>query len=191
MKCMERLHRESGGDIMVKTTDKTGTSNKVTVKHTGADVAKREGSRSLHPFEEMDRLFENMFAGGWLRPLSWNIPAFEDVRMPFGGKIPRVDVVDHSKEIVIRAEIPGVDKKDLDVTMTDTAVIIKGSTKEEKKEEKEEYYRSEISKGSFSRTVVLPENVDAAKAKASFTDGVLELTVPKVEDSKRHSIKVE
>ncbi len=176
---------------MVKTTDKTGKSNEVAVKHTGAEVAKREESRTLHPFEEMDRLFENMFASGWLRPLNWDIPAFEDIRMPFRGKVPRVDVIDRGDEVVVRAEIPGVEKKDLDVTMTDTAVTIKGSTKEEKKEEKEDYYRSEISKGSFSRTVALPDNVDASKAKASFTDGVLELTVPKVKESKRHSITVE
>ncbi len=176
---------------MVKTTDKTGTNNDVTVKHADTDVAKSEESKLMRPFEEMDHLFENLFASGWMRPLNWDIPAFDDFRRPFGGKVPRVDVIDRGKEVVIRAEIPGVDKKDLDVTMTDTAITIKGSSKEEKKEKKEDYYRSEISKGSFSRTVALPDNVDAAKAKASFTDGVLELTVPKVKESKRHNIKVE
>ncbi len=178
---------------MVGTTDKKGTGNEVEVKQSGNDVdaTKTEESRSLHPLEEMDRMFENLFTRGWLRPFRWDMPAFEDFRMPFGGKVPRVDVIDREKEVVIRAEIPGVDKKDIEVTMTDAAVTIKGTTKKEKKEKKEDYFRSEISKGSFSRTVGLPDNVDGAKAKASFTDGVLELTVPKVKGSKRHSIKVE
>ncbi len=178
---------------MVEATDKKGNENEVTVKQSGTDTkpAKNEDSKALHPLEEMDRMFENIMARNWLRPFRWDMPALDDFRMPFGGKVPRVDVIDREKEVVIRAEIPGVDKKDLDVTMTDTAITIKGSTKKEKKEKKEDYYRSEISKGSFSRTVALPDNVDAAKAKANFTDGVLELTVPKLKDSKRHSIKVE
>lgn len=176
---------------MVETTDKKGTDTDVAVKRADTGVARKEESRALHPFDEMDRMFENFFTRGWLRPFHWDLPAFEDFRMPFGGKVPRVDVIDRANEVVVRAEIPGVDKKDLDVTMTDNAVTIKGTTKTEKKEKKEDYYRSEISKGSFSRTVALPDNVDATKAKASFTDGVLEMTVPKLKVSKRHSIKVE
>jgi HSP20 family protein len=182
---------KTGGDIMVKTTDKTGTSDEVTVKHTDTDIAKKDESKLLRPFEEMDRIFENLFARGWMRPSNWDLSALDDIRMPFSGKIPRIDVVDRSKEVVIRAEIPGVDKKDLDVTMTDTAVTVKGSTRIEKKDEREDYYRSEISKGSFSRTVALPDNVDAEKAKASFTDGLLEITVPKLRESVRHNIKVD
>lgn len=176
---------------MIKTTDKTGTGDQVTVKHTDSDLAKKEQSKQLHPFEEMDRMFENLFSRGWLRPFNWDLPTLEDIRMPLGGKMPRVDVIDRSKEVVVRAEIPGVDKKDLDVTMTDTAVTVKGTTKIEQKEQREEFYRSEISKGSFSRTVALPDSVDAAKAKASFTDGVLEITVPKLKESVHHNVKVD
>ena len=169
---------------MVKTTNSTGNKGEVTVKRSGEDVAQTHGSRSLHPFEEMDRMFENLLARGWLRPLHWDIPSFE-------GKVPHVDVIDRKQEVVIRAEVPGVVKKDLDVSMTDTAVTIKGTTSQEKREEKDDYYRSEITKGSFSRTVALPENVDGSKAKATFADGVLELTVPKVKETKRHSIKLD
>ncbi len=176
---------------MVKTTNNTGNKGGVTVRKSGEDIARTQGSRSLHPFEGMDRLFENLLARGWLTPLHWDVPSFEDVLVPFEGKIPRVDVVDHGNEVVVRAEIPGVDKKDLDVYMTDTCVTIKGTTSHEKKEEKDNYYRSEIAKGSFSRTVALPENVDAGKAKANFKDGVLELTVPKIKGSRRHTVKLE
>ncbi len=178
---------------MVEKTDNKDPDNDVTVKKSGTevDVAKKDESRALHPFDEMDRLFENLFARNWLRSFRWDLPALDDVRMPFGGKVPRVDVIDNGKDVVIRAEIPGVNKKDLDITMTDNSVTIKGSTKKEEKEKKDDYFRSEISKGSFSRTVALPDNVDATKAKASFTDGLLELIVPKIKATKRHSIKVE
>ncbi len=182
---------KEGGIIMVKTTNNTGNRGGVPVRKSGEDIARSEGSRSLHPFEEVDRLFENLLARGWLRPLHWDAPSFEGLHAPFEGKVPRVDVIDRKKEVVIRAEIPGVEKRDLDVSMTDTSVTIKGTTSREEKEERDDYYRSEIAKGSFSRTVALPENVDAGNAKADFKDGVLELTVPKVEVSKRHSIKLE
>lgn len=159
-----------------------------------SDVAVKpstKGSGALHPFEEMDRMFENFMARNWLRPSRWDLPTLEGFRMPFEGKVPRVDVIDREKEVVVRAEIPGVDKKDLDVSMTDNTVTIKGTTKHEKEDKGDDYYRSEISKGSFCRTVSLPDNVDSGKTKASFADGVLELTVPKSKESKRHNIKLD
>jgi HSP20 family protein len=70
-------------------------------------------------------------------------------------------------------------------------ITIKGSTRREEKEEKGEYYRCEISRGSFARTVALPDNVDSSKAKATFKDGILELVMPKREQSKRRTIAVE
>lgn len=91
----------------------------------------------------------------------------------------------------MRAEVPGVKKEDLDVSTTDNTVTIKGSTRHEEKEEKGDYYRSEITRGSFSRTVALPSEVDSAKAKARYKDGILELTLPKVNKSKRRTVKVE
>jgi HSP20 family protein len=92
--------------------------------------------------------------------------------------------------VVIKAELPGVEKKDLDVSVTETSVTIKGTTSHEEKEEKGDFYRCEISRGAYARTVGLPSYVDADKAKASFKDGVLELTLPKVEKSKRRSIEI-
>ena len=75
--------------------------------------------------------------------------------------------------------------------MSDNTVTIKGSVKHEEKEEKGDYYRREISEGSYARTVMLPAEVDGSKAKAKFNDGLLELTLPKLEKSKRRSIAVE
>jgi HSP20 family protein len=147
--------------------------------------------RAISPFEEMERLFDNYFSRGWLSPLRREWPSWGEFAAPFEGKLPRIDVVDRDGEVVVKAEVPGVDKKDLDVTVTDNSVTIKGSTSHEEKEEKGDYYRCEMSRGSFSRMVALPAEVDSAKAKSKFKDGVLELTLPKLKKTTRHSIKID
>ena len=147
-------------------------------------------SRALTPFEEMERLFGDVFARGLMRPGHWEWPSWAEGRIPFGGQTPKVDVIDQEAEILVRAEVPGVDKDQLEVTMTDNTITIKGSTSHEEKKEQGDYYRSEITRGAFSRTVALPAAVDGSKAEAKMKDGVLEVTLPKMQKSKRHSIKV-
>jgi HSP20 family protein len=157
------------------------------------EIQKARPARALSPLQEMERMMERMFEGfapAWL-PSRWERPVWRELAAPFEGKMPTVDVVDRESEVVVRAELPGVEKKDLDVTMSDNTVTIKGSVKHEEKEEKGDYYRREISEGSYARTVMLPAEVDGSKAKAQFKDGLLELTLPKVEKSKRRSIAVE
>ena len=148
-------------------------------------------TRALSPFEEMDRLMESFFPRQWLRPFRWEMPSWSELGAPLEMKTPRVDVIDRDNEIVVKAEIPGVKKEDLDVSLTGDTVTIKGRTSHEEKQEKGNYYRCEISRGAFTRTVALPADVDTDKAKAVFNDGILELTIPKVEKSKRKSITVE
>lgn len=157
------------------------------------EIQKARPARALSPLQEMERMMERMFEGftpGWLSS-RWERPVWRELAAPFEGKMPTVDVVDREDEVVVRAELPGVEKKDLDVTMSDNTVTIKGSVKHEEKEEKGDYYRREISEGSYARTVMLPAEVDGSKAKAKFKDGMLELTLPKLEKSKRRSIAVE
>ena len=145
----------------------------------------------MTPFEEMERLFEGILPNDWSRPVQWDWPRLARTRMPFEGKVPSVDVVDRESDILVRAELPGVDKKDLDVTVSDNNVTIKGSTKQEIKQEEGDYYRCEISQGAFARTIALPCAVSSDKGKANFKDGMLELVLPKIEPAKRRSIKVE
>ena len=154
------------------------------------ELLKAQPARALSPFEEMDRLFESFFPRSWLHPLHWPRTGWGELAEPFEGKMPRVDVVDRDNEILVKAEIPGVEKKDLDVSVTENTVSIKGTTSHEEKEEKGDYYRCEISRGAYSRIVPLPADVDADKAKAKFKDGVLELTLPKAKKSTRRSVKV-
>lgn len=155
------------------------------------EVQKAQPTHALSPFDEMERLMESRFPHSWLRPFHWEWPSWAEGSAPFKGKAPSVDVIDRDSEIVVKAELPGVDKKDLDISVTNNTVTIKGSTSHEEKEEKGDYYRCEMSRGEYSRTVALPANVDEGKAKAKFKDGILELTIPKKEKAKRRKIKVD
>jgi HSP20 family protein len=155
------------------------------------DVKKVETTQVLSPFEEMERMFDNYFSRGWMHPFRRDWPSFSRHAQPFEGTTPSVDVIERDDAVVVKAELPGVDKKDIDVSVTSNTVTIKGSTSHEEKEEKGNYYRCEISGGSYSRTLSLPADVDESKAKAKLKDGILELTLPKVTKSKRKSIKVE
>ena len=158
-----------------------------------SDISPKESKDNAHavsPFEEMDRVVENFFSRGWMPPLRW--PQLRDWETPFERKLlPRVDIIDREHELLLRAQIPGVNKDDLDVTVTDNSVTIKGSTSHEEKEEKGDYYRRECSHGSFTRTVGLPDNVDTGKVRATFKNGMLELTIPKTEKSERRSITID
>ena len=160
-------------------------------KVTSITPKKATPARPLSPFEEMERRFEDFFSQGWLRPSRWDMPSWMEKMPHFEDKMPKVDIIDRDSEVQVRAEIPGVDKKDLEVTTTENSVTIKGSTRHEEKEEEEDYYRCEISQGSFSRTVMLPCEVNNDKAKATFKDGMLELVMPKIEQSKRRTVTVE
>lgn len=154
------------------------------------ELQKTQPARALSPFEEMDRMFDHYFRRSWMRPWRFEWPSFPELALP-EMKLPKVDVVDREAEVVVKAEVPGVEKKDIDISVGEDSVTIKGSTSHEEKEEKGDYYRREISRGAFLRTVALPATVDGAKAKASFKDGMLELTIPKTEKAKRHSVKID
>ena len=157
----------------------------------GKEIQKATPMRMLSPFEEMDKLFDSFFQRGWMSPFSMNRPLLSGLEMPFEGKMPSVDIIDHDEDIMVRAEVPGVDKKDLDISVTENTVTIKGKSSHEEKEEKGNYYRCEISRGAFARTVSLPSDVDTENTKATFKDGVLELTMPKLKKSKRQTINIE
>jgi HSP20 family protein len=157
----------------------TNTTN----KDKSNKMAKKAGPVMLSPFEEMEREFEAMFNRRGLFPFR--------MRSAVEGKMPSVDMIDQKDNILIKAELPGVDKKDLDISVTNKTVTIKGKTSSDKKEEKGNYYRREISSGSYERVLTIPANVDSSKAKAKFRDGMLELTLPKTEKTQSKKISVE
>jgi HSP20 family protein len=156
----------------------------------GKDIEVSKGKLERLPrpsaFTDIDRLFDDFIGRRWLRPFAWPRPLAE---MP--EFVPSVDVIDREDEVLVRAEVPGYKKEDIEISVSDSMLTIKGETKTEEKEEKGDYYRCEISHGSFTRMVELPSKVDDSKAKAAIKDGVLELTLPKVEKSKRRTIAIE
>jgi HSP20 family protein len=154
-------------------------------------LASGDISRALNPFEEMERMFERLLGRSWLRPFGWENPLWTEMAKNMEVRVPSVDVIDREQEIVVRAEIPGVEKENLEVSLSDDRLSITGSTRQEK-EEKEagQYTHREMSRGSFTRVITLPASVDGEQAKASFKDGVLEMTLPKLKPSKRLRINV-
>ena len=151
-------------------------------------VKKTEPARALSPFEEMERRFEDLVR----RPFSLLEPSWwPRLRMPEMEEVaPKVDIFEEGDNFVVKAEIPGMKKEEIEVNLTDDMVIISGEKKKEEKVEKKDYYRLERSFGSFSRSFRLPKAVQNDKAKAVFKDGVLELKVPKTEEAKKKEKKV-
>jgi HSP20 family protein len=139
--------------------------------------------RAVGPFGEIDRLFEEFLGRRLPRAFGWEREGMAE----FG---PNVDVIDRDEEVLVRAELPGYKKEDIEVSVSGSMLTLKGETRSEEKEEKGNYYRCEISRGAFSRTLELPADVDESKARASMKDGMLELTLPKLEKAKRHTITI-
>jgi len=165
-------------------------NDKTKAERKSSESKKSKSLQSAASFDNIDRLFDEFLSRNWLSPIHFNLPNKRLLRAGLSTKLPNVDIIDRGKEVLVRAEIPGFDKKDLKVSMTNTTVTIKGETSKEEREEKGDYYRREISKGSFSRVVSLPCEVVCEKAKSSFANGVLELTAPKAKAEKQHDIKI-
>ena len=105
--------------------------------------------------------------------------------------MPRVDVKETEEAVEVEAELPGIDAKNVDVTLHDHCLRITGEKKQEKEEKDENGYRvTERSYGRFERHIALPENVDEEKIGADYKDGVLHITVPKTEVAKPKKIEV-
>ena len=103
---------------------------------------------------------------------------------------PVVDVYETDQELVVKAELPGVKKENVEVTIRDNALHIRGEKKEEKEEKTETYHRVERVYGKFERVRPLPTDVKVEAAKAEFKDGVLEIRIPKAESSKEKKIEI-
>jgi HSP20 family protein len=144
-----------------------------------------------HPYSsfqrEMNRLFDNFFSGS---NLSLWAPFEREAAQVF---TPHVDVSETDGEIKVSAELPGMDEKDIDVSLTRDTLTIKGEKKEEKEEKGKDYYRMERSYGSFTRSIPLPVEVNTDKVEATFNKGVLCVTLPKtataIEKTKKIAVR--
>ncbi len=146
---------------------------------------------NMSSLDDMDKLFDQFLSNRWMKPFSWQWPEFSEFAKKSELRVPDCDVIEIDNELVVKAELPGIDKKDIDISVTENTITIRGKTNKEEKEEKGDYHRCEISSASFSRMITLPSEVDVEGTKAKMTNGVLEITLPKVETKKRHSVEVE
>ncbi len=129
--------------------------------------------------DEMDRLYERLF--DWM-PFR---------RFPIEGEwVPSVDVSETAKNIVVSAEIPGMDAKDIDVSLDGNVLTLRGERKQQKEEKEENFHRVERVYGSFFRSIQVPAEVDSSKVKASYKRGVLKITLPKVKKQESKKIEV-
>lgn len=112
--------------------------------------------------------------------------------MPFGTRIPAIDVIENDDHIEVKAELPGMDEKDISVELSNHRLIISGEKKEEREEGEKEgnYYMSERRYGSFRRTIPVPENIDAGKIDATFSKGVLTVALPISTEAKTKTKKI-
>lgn len=153
------------------------------------EVATSPREQLLTHLDEFDQWFDDI-RRNWMSPLLFG-RGWPEAGSVLGGRMPRVDVIERDNEFCVRAELPGVNKEDLDVSLNENILAIRASTRKEEQEEKGQYFRRETSRGEFQRMVRLPGAVEGDQTKASFKDGILELIVPKAPDFKRRSIKVE
>jgi HSP20 family protein len=144
------------------------------------------------PFEslrdEIDHLFDDFGRGLW-QPFRRAVTS--EPRGSIRTAVPAVDVVENEKSYEITAELPGMDEKNIEVKVADGILTIKGEKQEEKEEKKKGYYLQERRFGSFERSFELPESVDSDKIDASFTKGLLTVTLPKKAEAQKPVKKIE
>lgn len=146
------------------------------------------GGEQSQPFyalgRQMNRLLDDFFGDFALQ--SWK--GWSDFDTEF---VPRLDVAETDKEITVTAELPGMEQKDIEVSMADGLLTLKGEKKHNAEEKKDGFYHAECSYGSFCRTVALPAEVDADKVDASYKNGVLKIHLPKTEPEQAETRKIQ
>ena len=135
--------------------------------------------------EEMDRLFEDFGGRGWLTPM------LDKAQLPQGPWSPQVEIFERGNELVLRADLPGLSKDDINVEIANDGITIEGERQNEHEEKGEGYFRSERSYGKFYRRIPMPEGVKAEDANATFSKGVLEITLPAVKREERKARRLE
>lgn len=108
----------------------------------------------------------------------------------YGTWVPAVDIFEKGDDLVIRAELPGVDKKNIDISVEDNRLVIQGERAREEGFDETSAYRLERTFGSFVRSFMLPKTVDATKIAAAYVNGVLEVTLPKAEAAKPRKVDI-
>ena len=144
--------------------------------------------RTMPLTRSMEEFFEDFPPRRWMEtfePFGWKWPVGIDYERSF-----RLDVIDHDNELIVRAELPGVEKDDVKVTISGDRLMIEAEREFEEEDEKEDFYRHEMGYGKLMRTVALPVEVDSEKIHAELKEGILKVTLPKIRVAEKHTVKV-
>lgn len=152
-------------------------------KNNQKGIAKSNNLMSLH--DAMNQLFRDSF---W-DPFGSLTSDWQSSRV---NSLPKIDVVENEKNVVIKADVPGLSENELGISVNDNNLTISGEYKSEKEEgeKNSQYYRLERNSGSFSRTVSLPSGVDTESVEATLKDGVLSISLAKIDTGKSKKIKI-
>lgn len=150
--------------------------------------------QEMRPFtHSMEEFFENRFPRRWMEgffdPEAWKGPFWNDFDETFE-VFPKVDILDRDDSLVIRAEMPGIKKDDIDITIAGDRLTFEAKREFKEEEKKDEFYRHEMAYGRLFRSVHLPVEVMTDDAKAELKDGILEIYLPKVEATTPYRVKV-
>jgi HSP20 family protein len=174
-----------------------GPATKVSVKTEEKPIERSTALKAWLPFEslrrEIDHLFEDFDRDYWRLPFRRSIFDVEPFwrRELAWGAAPAVDIVEKNDAYEVRAELPGIAEKDIEVKVANGGLTIRGEKQEEKEEKKEAYHVHERRFGSFERRFTVPEGVDADKIEASFRKGLLMVRLPKKPEAIKPEKKIE
>ena len=144
--------------------------------------------RTVPLTRSMEEFFEDFPPRRWMEtfePFGWQWPMGIDFERSF-----RVDILHHEKELIVRAELPGVEKNDVEVTIAGDRLTIEAEREFEEEETKESFYRHELGYGELRRTIALPVEIDTDHIEAELKDGILSVKLPKIQAATRHTVKV-
>jgi HSP20 family protein len=146
-------------------------------------------SEDFRRFEEfMNRMLDEFGGGIWNMPMRRSLPESLTVKTH---RQPYIDIVETDKEIVATAEMPGLNKEDIHINLTNDRLELSTETKNEEEKKGKDYIYRERRSGSYYRMVSLPSSIDVSNAKASYNNGILEIKMPKIEVKKKTSVNVE
>jgi HSP20 family protein len=166
--------RHTGGTIM--------TTRRISplAKKSRDTIRSPEESPLLSLRNNIDRLFDNFFQGFDIGPFTTTPAMFN----------PSIDVADSGRDLKVTIELPGMNEKDIDVSITQDSLTVRGEKRDETEEKGSSYHRMERVYGSFARTIPLPVEVDVDGAKANYKKGVLSITIPKTEKALKEAKKI-
>lgn len=156
------------------------------------EITKNDAAGAQRPIDvfgamrnEMDRMFER-FEHGWP-----SLPRLFSRGSSSGAMLPEIDVHDNTKTLTIDVDLPGVDEKDVTVTLANGLLTIRGEKKSQREEKNENYYLAERSYGGFERSLRMPDTIDESKLEAKFDKGVLRIVAQKKPEAVKAERKIE